>query len=330
VFGHVAERVPDLASRASCDPQAAMSIGQTEVCAYCATALLTGSERPEHPIPAAIGASLEVRTVCDACNEWAGINVDQPFLADDQVRIYRAEHDIRDPRRRNSRPVPHPFHHGTTDDGRRVTVDAAGRPRMQSGIFERPDGSYRITASSQDEADRLVARLEARLAREGFRPVVTNSTTRKFRPRINLAVTMDLHVWTRLIAKAALSIASHIYEPEWRASEDAGRLREVMRNGETSDGDYLVPDFIADGHVFREMADPPDHLAYFTSHERTTKLVFSLFGHVGMGVPVDTTGRSVPRVAWHFDPLSVTKDPETTFDGLVERAVRRRVARDDQ
>jgi len=34
-----------------------------------------------------------------------------------------------------------------------------------------------------------------------------------------------------------------------------------MRNGETSQGDCLVPDFIADGHLFRDMADPPDHLA---------------------------------------------------------------------
>ena len=37
----------------------------SNVCAYCAEPVLTGQENPEHVLPASLGASLAVYTVCD-------------------------------------------------------------------------------------------------------------------------------------------------------------------------------------------------------------------------------------------------------------------------
>jgi hypothetical protein len=79
---------------------------------------------------------LTVRTVGDPCNLWASRNIDQPFLRDDWVRLHRAEHDVRDHRRRQARAVPHPFKRGFTDEGVLVTVDDEWRPHLGSKIIE--------------------------------------------------------------------------------------------------------------------------------------------------------------------------------------------------
>src|SRR5206468_12877870 len=93
-------------------------LGDNELCVYCVAAVLTGDEKLEHPIPAALGSSMTVSTVCNPCNEWAGREIDQPFLADDLLKEYRSIVDQRDPRcGRNSRRSPSPLLRGHTPDG---------------------------------------------------------------------------------------------------------------------------------------------------------------------------------------------------------------------
>lgn len=75
---------------------------------------LTGTQRPEHPIQAAIGSSWQVFTVCDPCQEWANVNVDQPFLDDDFILELRSRHDIRDQRHGAGRRVASPLSRGHT------------------------------------------------------------------------------------------------------------------------------------------------------------------------------------------------------------------------
>src|SRR4051812_44195233 len=87
------------------------------ICAYCKQGVLTGSEVPEHPIPAALGASLVVRSVCDACNKWANVNIDQLFLDDPSIRSARSRHKIVDHRHSQARPVKDPMRFGRSPEG---------------------------------------------------------------------------------------------------------------------------------------------------------------------------------------------------------------------
>jgi HNH endonuclease len=113
-------------------------MGETaDLCAYCAETALTGSERPEHPIPAALGASLIVKTVCDSCNTWAGKDIDQPFLSDDWVREHRSQSGLIDPRRGSKgRPVSSKLLQGYTDEGDFISIDRDGNPKLRSRIIE--------------------------------------------------------------------------------------------------------------------------------------------------------------------------------------------------
>jgi hypothetical protein len=135
---------------------------------YCAQPALTGAEKPEHPLPAALGSSLEVYTACDPCNEWAAREIDQPFLADDWLRLHRSDYNVRDPRRSKSRRVASPFKRGFTADGVRVTIDDEWRPHLGAKIIDNEEtGEVTIQAGSAAEAERLLERVRKRAAAEG-------------------------------------------------------------------------------------------------------------------------------------------------------------------
>jgi hypothetical protein len=297
----------------------------SELCVYCLIASLTGGEKPEHPIPASLGASLTVPTVCDECNAWAGREIDQLFLADPLLRSHRSLVGQLDPRRgRKARPVPSPLLQGHTAAGDFIGVDPeTGKPVGRSRIIDLGEDRQEIRAASDEDADRLLDRARKRAAAEGKEIKIEGREQREFRPEITVNISMRTDVWRREAAKIGLAVGSLVYPPVWRSSEDAHTLREWMHNRDSSTEDGqappLVPNAVEHGTL---LAEGDEHLLYFIRlDDGDVYLNIVLFGTSYFGVPVDTTGMAVPQQAWRLDWRKPSKDGATTFDDLVRQAI---------
>jgi hypothetical protein len=298
----------------------------TDLCAYCVTTVLTGSEKPEHPIPASLGASLTVPTVCDKCNEWAGREIDQPFLKDQLLRQRRSMLDQRDPRRglKARRPASELLT-GITEAGDRVTFDhVLGRPVMGYRIVELDDGRQQVRAGSRR---RIACSRNARkrAAAEGKEVKVESVERDSAQPEVNVTMTLRTDVWRREAAKIALAVASAVYPPEGRVSADADRLRESMHGRDRTQPDGQAPPLVRailpDGHPF---AAGDDYLLWFMRlGDGATYLSVTLFGNITFGVPVDTTGGEVHTSAWRLEWREPRTDGSTTFEDMVMVAVQR-------
>jgi hypothetical protein len=295
-----------------------------ELCAYCATVGLTGREKPEHPIPAALGASLKVRTVCKDCNEWAGTAIDQPLLADQVLRERRSIVDQRDPRRARQRRQPSTFLRGYSEDGDFFSYDhETKRPVMGSRIVDLGDNRYQIRAGSQEEAERLMAIMRARAVAEDKAIEVVETERSRTRPTIQASVLMDAIVWRRAAAKMGLGVGSLVFDAGWRETEDAHRLREWMhdRDPRTEDGTAppLVPRTTED---LRGLAWGDAHRLWFTRlGDNWIYLSVVLFGALIFAVPVNSTDAQVPPQAWILDWRHPKRDGLTTWDEMLMAAV---------
>lgn len=298
-----------------------------EICAYCAATALTGGEKPEHVIPASLGSSLTVPTVCDACNEWAGREIDQPFLADSLLQAHRHLARQRDPRRgKKSRPVASPLLQGYTADGDFFTADPeTNKPVRRSRIVDLGNDRQQIRASSPEEAERLLERARKRAAGEGKEIKIESEERGEIQPEITVDFTMHTDVWRREAAKIALAVGSHVYPPSWRLSADAHRLREWMHNRDSSTDDGqappLVPTHVEAGSW---IAEGDEHLVFFMQLRDGVYVCVCLFGTSYFAVPVDTSGLPVPRQAWRLDWRKPSKDGLTTWDDLLMDTVVRR------
>jgi HNH endonuclease len=300
----------------------------SELCAYCTTVALTGDEKPEHPIPASLGASLTVPTVCDDCNEWAGREIDQPFLADPLLQAHRNLVGQRDPRRgRKARLVASPLLQGHTAEGDFITVDPeTGKPIRRSRIVDLGGDRQQIRASSQEDAERLLDRARRRAAAEGKEIKIEDEERGEFRPEITVNFSMRTDVWRREAAKIALAVGSLVYPSSWRSSEDAHRLREWMhdRDSSTENGQAppLVPTHVETGSW---LVEGDEHLVFFMRLKDGVYICVCLFGSSYFAVPVDTTGMAVPQQAWRLDWRRPSKNGSTTWEGLLIDAVKRRI-----
>jgi len=299
----------------------------TEICAYCTATVLTGGEKPEHVIPASLGSSLTVQTVCDPCNEWAGREIDQPFLADSLLQAHRSLVGQRDPRRgRKGRRVPSPLLQGHTADGDFFTVDPETyKPVRRSRIVDLGDDRQQIRASTPEEAQRLLERARKRAAAEGKEIKIGKEERGEFQPVLTVDFSMRTDVWRREAAKIALAVGSHVYPPSWRLSADAHRLREWMHNRDSSTDDGqappLVPTHVEAGSW---IAEGDEHLVFFMRFRDGVYVCVCLFGTSCLAVPVDTSGLPVPQQAWRLDWRKPSKSGLTTWDDLVMDTVVRR------
>jgi hypothetical protein len=298
-----------------------------EICAYCAQPVLTGEEKPEHAIPAALGASLTVDTVCDPCNCWAGKEIDQPFLEDDWVRLHRSQSGVVDPRRgRKSRPTSSPMLQGYTDDGDFVRLDQNGEPRLRSRIVDLGEQKFQIRADSIEEMERLKRRVEKRTGKEITDEAITHFSSQ---PRVHGRMSLDTLVWLRQTAKIGLAVGSQVYPEAWRTGADAARLREWL-NSE----DALAPLGQAIGLVPREVSGTPierfvngaTHLVFFQRTKEATMLIVVLLGSVFVSLPVDTSGGPTPQIAWKLDPARPKAGGQTSFDTLLGEAAEQFIA----
>ena len=300
---------------------------RSELCAYCLTAVLGGEEKPEHPIPASLGASLTVPTVCDQCNQWAGREIDQPFLADSLLQAGRSIAGQRDPRRgRKARLTASPLLQGHTADGDFITVDPeSGQPNRRSRIVDLGEARQQIRAGSETEAQRLLQRARKRAAAEGKEIKIEQEERGELQPEIIVNFSMRTDVWRREAAKIALAVGSVVYPPPWRFSDDAHRLREWMNNRDSSrqDGQAppLVPTHVESGSW---LAEGDEHLIFFMRLKDAVHACVCLFGSSYFAVPVDSTGMAVPQRAWRLDWRRPSRDGSTTWDELLTRAVVRR------
>ena len=292
------------------------------ICAYCGVRVLTGSERAEHPLPASLGGARPVYTVCDPCNDWVSVYVDQPFLADDWLRIIWAKHDLKIQRRRGRGRVASPLKHGVTSDGIEVRVDDDWRPHLASGITHNEEtGEINIRAGSEEEAERLLGRVRKQARERGEEAVIRSWSTTPDRPLVNIPVSTNLVVWRRMAAKIALGFGSVAYPEDWRTSEAADRLRRDLREEVVDDdGNHMgvYADRIDETHILRRLVEPPEHLVCWLPGSGQNMAVI-LFGELLFGADTEADGFERPAHAWRHDPRSGAQSVETTFDGLMFR-----------
>lgn len=294
------------------------------ICAYCGKPVLTGEEKPEHAIPAALGSSLSVRTVCEPCNAWAGKEIDQPFLEDDWVLIHRSQAGVVDPRRgRKGREISSPILRGYTKDGDFLKLDGKGEPQISSRIVEFEDGRFQIRAGSVEEMERLKRRIERRTGKEITEENIKTTSTQ---PRIEFRIVVDTLVWLRETAKIALAVSSEVYSEEWRLGPDARRLREWLQGvdllapAETLIG--LEPQNVA-GTPVEGLVDGVEHLVFFHQVSGTTFLSAVLLGSVFTSIPVNSREKDAPGRAWKINPSKPRVDGETTLATVFAEATQR-------
>ncbi len=135
-------------------------------CIFCRNDRPLGNE---HILPASVGGTIVIRTVCTGCNALLNANIDEPFSQSLFVRLNRCRHNLGG---RHDR-VPHVFA-GRWEgaDGTRVIVDREFRARVVRSIEIRDAGdgitctiSVRVDPSDLGDLDRVVADpLRAKLA----------------------------------------------------------------------------------------------------------------------------------------------------------------------
>lgn len=274
------------------------------VCAYCGEKSLDGHQRPEHPIPAAIGSVVTVFTVCDACNERVGREVDQPWLDHDFVRHERRSFNLGDPRHAGKPPASIFDGMHTDEEGHRVAV-TDGIPRYVGSITDEGD-RMSIRAADPARAEELLARVRRRLAADGKEVssyVMTHHSAT--RPMLSKTISVFTSIGVRMGAKLGLAFGSLAYPEEWRTSPEAAQLRGWLWIDEpvlaAAEPVGWMPSLAHDReHPF---SDPPNHnVSFWNLDDTCIAVVVLVFGTLGFTVPVAPMAAGMPHWAWQSGP----------------------------
>ena len=287
-------------------------------CVYCVEPVLTGSDDPEHAVPAAINGRFTTRAVCVNCNRWAGEEIDRPWLDDPFVRHVRFVHRI--PDRRGNTIESDPLLTGTTASGRRITIGRDGRPKQLNSPVDRSKApsEFSISARDHQDLDRLIDR-ELRKAGKTREDVdLPSPRVVEDQPAVKVQLEMNPSRWERIAAKMTLALLGENRAPEWRLGSSAGILRERMRDREIKDVRMQRAD------SFRAFAAEPSTAIVVSSMRGVPAAFVSLLGVFAIMFPLTEDLRDV-ELGWVSDPL----DPCASVSGPIARVAGARVLADD-
>lgn len=283
--------------------QARSHLDGSSICLYCGRSNLEGDEGPEHILPAAINARLTTHLVCAACNTRAGKEIDQPWLKDPFVLSARTQFEI--PDRRGNRTTKDELLKGETAEGQRIEVDREGRPIATNSVVSRSEDGTRVLIKAPDmkEAQKLVARVRAKLLAEG-NEIAFESGFQGFSEQVAIEVEhcLDIRSWQSMAAKVALGFIGRGSGADWRSTDSACLLRALARG----EGDRTKITTPKSPEVFAQFALVPSSALVVFRHGAHTNVAVSLMGIFAFMIQLNDP-IAVKAQAWVSDPLNPSR-----------------------
>lgn len=269
-----------------------------DICVYCALPKLTGSEDPEHVLPAAVNGRLVIKAACNPCNRWVGSNVDQPWLNELFVLSARYQHQIAD---RNGNVLDYdPLLAGATADGTRLRIGRDGQPvALNSPVLrDAQTGEVQIHAKDEEDLQRLTAREVQKATAAGKSASFGEAEWRSSQPTVTISHRVVPGRWERMAAKIMLGLLAETQPATWRLSKSADELRQRMHDEPRTATE--VPLRSAD--AFHEWAPAPASAAAVICDGNERLACVSLMGvfAVKLDLADDLAGLDL---AWVSDPL---------------------------
>jgi hypothetical protein len=277
-------------------------IDQVFLCTYCLERKPDSERSTEHVIPAALGGSWTVMSICETCQAWANCEIDRPFVQSLWVVEQRHRHGI--PDRYGSVPDA-PRVEATVADGRKAFVtlnpgdwDLEVLPSSRPG---EADGALQISVSVDDEADYIAKKLK-RFERDN--PGFTWKTTKRdIAPHVPVDVSFPFSIpmtlWPRMGVKVALTVGRELFGESWLLSDHGYLLHRLLWNEEQVIRMNPLPTKTA---IWAGLGwqPPPNHVIFVLAGMITPMMLMTLFGEDTYGVPL---GQTPPPggAAWVLD-----------------------------
>jgi hypothetical protein len=273
---------------------------QSRRCWFCGERHLADGDPPEHIIPAALGAELTTDAVAKSCNERAGREVDIPLIADIFVAFNRVFYDIRD---RRGRKPPNPVRNATLEDGTPVSVETREIPWRMTPMPKIHENGDKMTlkVSSVEEAEEIIAKKSERTG-QNYRVVGERRYGREDL-KVEIPISLDLHVRIRSRAKMVLGTLSKVFPEDWLDTDDAKQLQEWLWDPRPKkDGEPIgAMHAAAEGHL-SFVCEPPEHLVALMPGGNSLTVMIMLFGKEVLPYEVSLPDIEAPEDCWVVDP----------------------------